>query len=221
MALELKTPPATEPLTVDEAKSYLKVTDTAEDAWVAGAIQAVRERCEAFCRRALITQTWVWWLDAFPRACVSDFLSGVYELPVTHFDAPGRELNIPRPPLQSVTHLKTYGADDSAAVFDSAKYLVDTASEPGRIVLRQNQAWPTGLRTARGIEVEYVAGYGQAADVPQALRQGMLLWVRLLYADKTWLFESGSEVPGLSGFNQEDMPLPVRALWDPFRLVRV
>ena len=221
MALELKTPPAGEPLTLDETKSYLKISNTAEDAWVTGVIQAVREACEAFCRRALMTQTWVWWLDAFPKTPAKGGESGFLSAPVSCFDASVRELLLPKPPLQSVTHLKTHAPDGTAAVFDPSRYLVDTASEPGRIVLRRNETWPADLREARAVEVEFLAGYGTAADVPDALKQGMLLWIRLLYADKTWLFEAGSQVPGLPGFNREDLPLPVRVLWEPYRLVRV
>ncbi len=204
MALEMKTPPAGEPLTLTETQDYLKTNDPSETAWINSAIQGVRENCEAFTRRVLMTQTWVLWLDAFQPA-----------------NSQLQELSIPNPPLQSVTHLKTYTADDTATTLDDARYLVDTASEPGRLILREGQCWPTGLRIARSIEVEFVAGYGDAADVPAALKQGMLLWIRLLYADKTWLFDAGAPVPGLPGFNREDLPLPVRALWDPYRLPRL
>lgn len=151
-----------------------------------------------------MTQTWVLRRDAFPPA-----QNGI------------NELSLPRPPLQSVTHLKTWDPAGNGTVLDGSRYLVDTASSPGRIVLRAGSAWPANLRNANPVEVEYVAGYGDAADVPEALRQGMLLWLRLLYADKTWLFDSGAPVPGLPGFNREDLPLPVRALWDPYRLSRL
>lgn len=204
MALELKTPPAGEPLTLAETQSYLKTSDPSETAWITSAIQAVRESCEAFARRALMTQTWTLWLDTFQPS--SSNL---------------REIEIPRAPLQSVTHVKTFTTNDIATTLDATRYLVDTASEPGRLILREEQCWPTALRIARSIEIEFVAGYGDAADVPAALRQGMLLWIRLLYADKTWLFESGAPVPGLPEFNRDELPLPVRALWDPYRLPRL
>lgn len=206
MALELKTPPSGEPLSLAEAQAYLKTTDPAEDAWITSAIQAVRQQCEAFTRRALMTQTWALWRDAFPSPSINGL----------------NEIELPFPPLASVTHLRAWDAAGTGAVFDSGNYLVDTASTPGRIVLRETAVWPSNLRNARAVEVEYVAGYGNtAADVPEALKQGMLLWMRLLYADKTWLFDAGAPVPGLPGFNREDLPLPVRALWDPYRLPRL
>ncbi len=204
MALELKTPPTGEPLSLAETQAYLKTSDPAETAWITSAIQAVRESCEAFTRRTLMTQTWVLWLDAFKPD-----------------SAHLKELELPRPPLQSITHVKTYSANDVATTLDAARYLVDSASQPGRLILREGQSWPSALRIARSVEIEFVAGYGTAVDVPSALRQGMLLWMRLLYADKTWLFEASAPVPGLAEFNRDQLPLPVRALWDPYRLPRL
>lgn len=219
MALELKTPPAQEPLTLAETKAYLKITGAAEDAWINGAIPAVRELCEAYTRRALVLQTWTWWLDGFPLRSGIDSGSGAYALAPVRSGLCEQELEVPRPPLQSVAHLKTYDAADTATTFDASRYLLDTAAQPGRIVLRQNQSWPVGLRRARGVEVEFVAGYGGAGtDAPQSLRQGMLLWIRLWYADKSWLFDSGAQTPGLAEFNRLEIPAPIRALWAPYRL---
>ena len=115
MALELKTPPAGEPLSLAEAQVYLKTSDPAEDAWITSAIQAVREQCEAFTRRALMTQTWVLWRDAFPPPSFAGL----------------NEIELPFPPLVSVTHLRTWDAGGTGTVFDSGNYLVDTASTPG------------------------------------------------------------------------------------------
>ncbi|QPJ61464.1 MAG: hypothetical protein G3M70_06010 [Candidatus Nitronauta litoralis] len=204
MALELKTPPAGEPLSLAETQSYLKTTDPSETDWINNAIQAVRESCEGFTRRALKTQTWILWLDAFQPA---------------HSQI--QEIEIPRAPLQSITHVKTYNKHDEATTLDATHYLMDTSAVPGRLILREGYCWPTDLRIARAVEIEFVAGFGDASDVPAGLRQGMLLWIRLLYANKTWLLDSGVPVPGLTEFNSKDLPLPVRALWDPYRLPRL
>lgn len=204
MALDLKTPPVGEPLSLAETQSYLKTTDPSETDWITNAIQAVREGCEAFTRRTLMTQTWILWLDAFQPA---------------HSQV--QEIEIPRAPLQSITQVKTYNRNDQASVLDPEHYLTDTSSVPGRLILREGYSWPGELRIARAVEIEFVAGFGGKTHVPAALRQGMLLWIRLLYANKTWLFDSGAPVPGLPELNSTDLPLPVRALWDPYRLPRL
>ena len=67
-------------------------------------------------------------------------------------------------------------------MFSSSNYLVDTASNPGRVALNQNSVWPTGLRSVNAVEIEFTAGYGTATDVPEAIKQGILLWIKLLFA---------------------------------------
>jgi len=109
MAYQLKTPPAVEPVILSEAKSYLRITDTDDDAFINALITGVRQRFESWTARSLITQTWTLWLDGFPQKSRKDAPGeGYFELPVAYFDKADRVLEIPRPPLQSVTFLQTY-----------------------------------------------------------------------------------------------------------------
>lgn len=219
MALKLKTPPASEPIALAETKAYLKVTDTADDALLSQIITALRKSCEDWTSRALVTQTWTLWRDAFPNR-QKDRLphDGYFELPVDFADEAQRVLHIPRAPLQSVTFLKTYDTLNLATTFDTAKYFVDTPSEPGRIVLNATSFWPSGLRPANAVEIEFVAGYGDASAVPDALKQGILLWIKLLFGDRNWLFELGESTAGLIEFNRMDLPPQVVSLWSPYKI---
>ena len=219
MTLKLKTPPASEPLSLTETKAYLKVTDTSDDVLLTQMITALRKSCEDWTGRALVTQTWTLWRDGFPHRGRDRLpYDGYFELPVDFADEAQRMISIPKPPLQSVTFLKTYDAKNQAIPFDAGKYFVDSASEPGRIVLNQSSAWPTGLRPANAVEIEYVAGYGDTSAVPDALKQGLLLWLKLLYADHNWLFEQGESTAGLIEFNRSDVPPPVVSLWSPYKI---
>jgi uncharacterized phiE125 gp8 family phage protein len=58
MASELVTGPASEPVTLDEAKAHLRVDGDDEDDYITSLIVAARQAAEAYTRRALITQTW-------------------------------------------------------------------------------------------------------------------------------------------------------------------
>lgn len=222
MSLKIKTPPASEPISLAETKTYLDVTDSADDALIASLITAVRMTCEAWTGRALASQTWTLWLDGFPPGEKSGApADGAYDLPVNHFDQGKRIIEIPRPPLQSVTHLKIYDTADAAATFSSSNYFVDTVSEPGRFALNNSAVWPTtALRPVNGVEIEFVAGYGAAVDVPDALKQGLLLWIKLLYSDKAWLFETDRSVPGLIELNRHQVPPQVASLWLAYRLMK-
>lgn len=157
MALQLIIPPAMEPIALDAVKAHLRVDVTDDDALIAAFITAAREYCEGFQNRAYITQTWQLWLDAWPA---------------------GGEIRIPRSPLQSVSSVRYYGADNTEYILAPTDYLVDTKSEPGRIVLAYGKNWPSvTLRPANAVCVEFTAGYGDVATVPQRVKQAILLLV--------------------------------------------
>lgn len=158
--LKLLTPPAAEPVTASEAKLHARIDDDTDNAAVAGMIKAARELAETYTRRAFVTQTWQLFMDAFPSE---------------------RFIELPRPPLVSVTHVKTYTDADVAATFSASSYYVDTISSPGRIVLRDSASWPDVARVANGVEIQYVAGYGEQGDVPQSIKTGVLHLVAWLY----------------------------------------
>jgi uncharacterized phiE125 gp8 family phage protein len=160
----LVTAPATEPVTLADAKLHLRVTGTAEDSTLALYLQMAREAVEQECWRALLPQTWDLFLPAWP-------LDGV--------------IYIPRPPLQSVTHLRYIDADGVQATYPASNYLIDTASEPGRLVLAPRCTWPSAvLTTANPIVVRFVAGYANAASVPAVIRAAILLGIADIYANR-------------------------------------
>ena len=168
MPLTLDTPPAIEPVTLAEAKAHLKVDVGDDDALITALISAARARAEWHTGRAMITQAWTLWLDAWPD---------VIELPL--------------PPLQAVTALTTYGRDDAAHVLDGASYFVDTAS--GRVTLNYGRCPPTDLRRLNAVAVAFTAGYGgAAANVPPPLKEAILELIAFLYENRG---EAPAELP--------------------------
>ena len=112
----------------------------------------------------MITQTWDYFLDAFPS---------------------GSSIKLPRPPLQSVTYLQYTDEDGVTSTFSSSSYMVDANSEPGRLVLLAGESWPTdALYPAAAVNLRFVAGYGAAADVPQWSKQAILLLVGHWYENR-------------------------------------
>jgi uncharacterized phiE125 gp8 family phage protein len=187
----VSTAPAVEPVTLTEAKDHLRIDDSSSDTLVSSLIVAARQQVEQDTGRALITQT----LDVYYDALPTD-----------------RELWVPNPKLQSVTTFTTYDEDDASTVFSSWDYLVDVASEPGRIVLNADATWPTDLRAANAVIVRVVAGYGVAAAVPQALKQAILLIISTLYEHREQVI--------ISQFAGQfiDLPFGYRQLITPYRI---
>lgn len=179
MALKLITGPAEEPVSLAEAKLHCRVDIDDDDALISGFITAAREVVEGIARRALIEQTLELVLDEFPGE---------------------DRLTLPRPPLLSVTSVKYTSEAGVEATFSSSSYVVDTDSEPGRVVLKSGYSWPaTTLQVVSGVRVRFKAGFGdEAADVPQRYKQAVGLLVSHWYENREAIATSGAvpkEVP--------------------------
>ena len=160
----LVTPPTEEPVTLAEIKDHLRISGTAEDSLLTLYAQMAREAVENECWRALLPQTWVLYLTSWPT-------DGIIALP--------------RPPLQSVTSVVYTDEAGAAHTFAAANYRVDTASEPGRIVLAPDAAWPSdALDSGYPIAVTFVAGYADASAVPGMAKAAILLQIGEIYANR-------------------------------------
>ena len=163
----LVTAPVAEPVSVIEAKAHLRVTDGAEDALISALITAARQSIEGrfgSLQRALMTQTWDWFLDGFP--CGS---------------AP---MEVPLPPLQSVTSI-TYTDDAGAAqTWDASKYSVNTKSLIGLIAPAYGESYPSTRTIMNAVTVRFVAGFGAGSDVPMPIKQAMLLQIGHMYENR-------------------------------------
>jgi uncharacterized phiE125 gp8 family phage protein len=166
MGLKLISPPMVEPVTLVEAKAHLRLDSDADDAYVSALISTARERVELFLRRALITQTFDYTLDRFP--------------------ANRRWIDLPRPPLQSVESVKYIDTAGNQQTLPPETYVVDASSnEMGRVALAWNQFWPITRWSINSVVIRFVAGYGDiAADVPQAIKHGILIEISNLYENR-------------------------------------
>lgn len=178
--LRLTTPPAAEPVLWADLPSHLRMdTGETERAYLEFLIAACREEAERYMRRALITQSWTLTLDTWPGG------SGDWWHELHHpTDVPSDlYLEMPYPPLRSITSINTYDTDDVATVITVADvFYVDTNCEPGRIVLRKGQIWPVDTRRGARIEIIYQAGYGATgANVPAMIRLGILEHVQWMH----------------------------------------
>tara|TARA_R110000824_G_scaffold47353_3_gene134940 strand:+ start:5161 stop:5814 length:654 start_codon:yes stop_codon:yes gene_type:complete len=184
--LSLVTAPAVEPISLTEAKTHLRVDSTADDAYITSLIIVAREAAELYTQRTFITQTWQMFMDCWPIGKGrDDWFSGVRQMPITSITG-SSSIELPKPPLQSVTHIKTYANDDTATTYSSANYYVSTYSglnpSNGRITLRDGDGWPSPSRNADGIEIHFISGYGDASsDVPQQIIQGILEEIAFRY----------------------------------------
>jgi uncharacterized phiE125 gp8 family phage protein len=192
MPLILTSGPAAEPIALDEAKAHLRVDGAAEDTLIASLIVTSRLHVEAAVGLALITQSWSWFLDAWPL---------------------GPALDLPLRPVQSIAAVRTYDEAGTPAPLDPATWFLDGAGAPPRLVRQGALAWPKPARIANGIEVAFTAGYGDAAaDVPPPIRQAILVLVAHWYEHRSPLETTARAEP---------LPNMVSDLLAPYRTVRL
>ena len=158
MRLTLLEGPAVEPLGLDEAKAHLRLDGEEEDVMLASLIATARSHIETALGLALVTQTWRWQADRWPR-------TGVVELMTR--------------PVQRVDRIAVRAADGAEEVIGAGDYLVDAMAAQ---VMPQSGAWPQPGARRGGIAIEFVAGFGDAAaDVPAPIRHALRLLVAHWY----------------------------------------
>lgn len=174
--LTLVTPPSVEPFLIAEAKLFLKVDVTDDDTFITDLVAGARKKAEEFLGQSLLTQTWDYYLDEFPRSSFWQDCAIV----------------LPRYPVQSVTTIKYTDWLGNVVTVSSATYQVDLSSRVDgvprspRIYSVVGQSWPLAtLRSLNGVEVRFVAGYGAAAsNVPEHMRLALKQLVNLWYYNR-------------------------------------
>jgi uncharacterized phiE125 gp8 family phage protein len=164
------TPPAEEPVSVDEARYHCRIDEYNQEPYedsvqINTLIAAARQHAESQLNRKLITQTLDAYYDCFPAEFVL-------------------------PPLQSVTHIKYVDETGTEQTLAADKYLVNSASVPARVTESYGNTWPTIRSQQNAVRVRFVAGYGAASAVPQCVKNWMLMRIKTLYDGRDQLISS-------------------------------
>ena len=162
MTLVLVSGPASEPLSLVEAKNWVKVTDGADDALLQSLIVSARLAVEAATNRILITQQWRLTLDDWP-------LNGALPLALT--------------PVRSISRVRVLNGVGGAVDLSLSLFTLDASLDRARIMLGAPLLAP-GVASA-GISIDLVAGYGDAASaVPEPLRLAMRHMIAFWYVNQ-------------------------------------
>lgn len=193
MITRLKTAPTAQPISLEQAKQHLNIVSgwTEDDDVIKSHIKTATKKVQQWLRRKLITQTWYSYYDNWP-------LTPYFVLPFG---------NLQSDPAVSIKYTDTDGGETA---WDTDDYTVDTNSDPGRIVLAYNAAYPSvTLAPMNPIQIEFVCGYGDAStDVEEMILHGIKLRVDDLYNNR------GDVLVGVSAQNLQAVPA---LLW-PYRI---
>lgn len=157
----LITPPASLPVTVDEAKRHIREIGTEQDAVIEGLIEAAVSHLDGWTGslgRCLVEQTW--------RADYGSFC---------------REMPLPLAPVTEIVSVTWRNEDGQLATVDSDDYLLKTEADgTSHLRFRNAYSFPTGLYESDPINVTFKAGYPEVAGestVPSAIKVAIMLMV--------------------------------------------
>jgi uncharacterized phiE125 gp8 family phage protein len=174
--------PETEPVSLADAKAFLRVDTTAEDGLIVTLIAAARLHVEATTARALIAQSWRLVLDCWP------------------FD---RIVPLPVGPVMSLTAVTAYDEAGDDTEIDLGQFQVETGVAPARLLLPAEIEGMPVLRERQGIEIDFAAGYGaDAADVPMDLKHAILTLVGYWFEHRDAVIVAGAGAVVPAGFDR-------------------
>lgn len=170
----LITPPVAEPLTLAEAKAWLRVEHDDDDAVIGVLITSARSLVEQETRRALITQSWRVVRDAWPA---------------------GGRIEVSPAPVRQVVAARVYDSAGVAQAVDATLFTLATGGAPGVLgFLPGSLPWPG--RAVAGIEVDIETGYGaDGSAVPEPLRQAIRLLVAHGYENRGGMPGDNARMP--------------------------
>lgn len=165
MGYTLVTPAATEPITLDEQKEFMRVLSDHEDGTIESLVAGARGICENECRRSFITQTWTADFCSFPRR--------------------RGPLRLGKGPIQSVTSVQYYDDANDLVTLDALLYDVQLSTQLGRIVPAVDEVWPDYEAQPDAVLVTFDAGYGDdGTDVPSDIRLAIQLTAAWMFLNR-------------------------------------
>ena len=158
------TGPASEPVTVAEARDHLELlaSDSHHDAKLTRTIQVARERVENDTSCILISQT--------------------FKLRLHNFPSESKPIHLGIRPVSAVTGFTYYDDSNVQQTLAASVYGLDGREQ--LVYLKYDKEWPSYTAQHNGIEIDLTVGYGTASNVPAIFKQLILLQVGMYFEDR-------------------------------------
>lgn len=169
-------------------------TNTTGDPFVLSLIQTARDYAETFTRKRFVTQSWKLTLDLFPPAYIDAFRAPQLQMqggPVPMVGSPinaewirWNGIELPNPPLQSITSIKYLDTTGVQRTLDPATYRVDVSGERGIVTPAFGTSWPSTYQVPGAVEVTFVCGFGAPAAVSPKSKHAMKMLCAHWYSQR-------------------------------------
>ena len=161
-AFKVVTAATSNPITLTEAKTHLKVDTTADDTFITNLIKSATSSAQEYTNRFFIQTT---------IQQVGDKWEDIS--------------NLFKSPVASVTNIKYVDPSGSLQTLSTDVYFVDDVNKPARIGLKPNQSFPEIIDRLNAVQVNYVVGLATGSDeVDEGIRQALLLTIGNWYQNR-------------------------------------
>lgn len=198
MGLTVTTPPNQHPVTLDEAKTHLRIDHSDEDTLLDSLIAAATVWAEESIGRTFMARTWLQtrqrfgnWME-LPRGPVSAVSSIQYIDSVLYLANPGG------------TTVQSPDGYYKVLTMSASEYYTALDGPIGAVGLNLDGEWPSIASRTDAVRITFTTGYSAVGDVPVPIRQAILVLVQYLYEHR--------------GSAQGDIPLAAKALLQPYKI---
>jgi uncharacterized phiE125 gp8 family phage protein len=181
--------PATEPVTLQEAKQHARVSIDVDDSLIETYIKSARRYAESYTHKSFITQTKEIYFN------YHDFV------PRNQF------IRLPISPIQTISSFTTYDDQNVGTIVSTDDYYLGN----GGLVLNSSYYWPSYNRYIDTYKVVATVGFGDAEDVPEDIKQAILMLVAHSYQNREALHDPVNSTPS------NTMPFGVTSLLSTYK----
>lgn len=158
--------PATEPVSLSEAKAQLRVDHSDEDTYISALISTATAAVEEMTGRALITQTWT--------LAMNGAVDRVY---------------LPKTPVQSIDSIDYYDRDESSQTATVANFHLFSDIHRAWVEPKDGYDWPDVFDRPDSLTITFVAGYGAADAVPVEIGHAIKMLISHWYEQRVTVSE--------------------------------
>ena len=180
---KLVTGPSSEPITLGEAKLYLRVDDSTEDALITAIITAARRKFENDTYHYLMPQTW--------------------ELYLNQNEINAEQISINKSDITAISSVKYYDQSNTQQTLSTNDYQTAIQGRPYSIQLT---TVPQVYNRLEAMVIRFTLGYTNAAAVPEDIKTAIKTLIGTLYENRQTVVTGTqvNEVPDTYRFIMEN-----------------
>ena len=182
----------TEPVSLEDIYTFLRLdTDGSppshpDDDMLRSFITAAREKVEQVTRRTLtVGSTLKAIYSRFPVYKVYMGGTGFFD---DDFEYRNDAIELPRPPINSVSSVQYYDEDNVLRTFSTSNWFLVNESFTAKVVLVDGYTWPSTFRRDDALQITFTSGYEPIGSpnpatnsIPELIKVAIMVEVQLMY----------------------------------------